>query len=91
MGLQVREELYFPDHHRLSSGEITQIRKALAQLRSGSLLVTEKDWGRWRELFAAGVPALVIQVRFAFRGRGPEELEAVLEEVKKGAGCFTLP
>jgi tetraacyldisaccharide-1-P 4'-kinase len=88
-GLRVVEELYFPDHHRLSGADAQQIRKALANLRNGALLVTEKDWGRWRDLFT--VPGLVICVRFAFLGNGAAELERFLGEVAKGAGCSTLP
>ncbi len=88
-GLNVVEELYFPDHHRLSEADTRQIRKALANLRNGMLLVTEKDWGRWRDLFVA-LPGLVICVRFTFLGEGVAELDRFLAEVAKGAGCSTL-
>lgn len=89
-GLQVREELYFPDHHRLSPGDLAQIRKALAGLRNGCLLVTEKDWGRWRELFTDGTAGLVLTVRFRFEKESEAELEGFLAEVLRGAGCSTL-
>jgi tetraacyldisaccharide 4'-kinase len=91
VGLKVVEELYFPDHHRLSLSEIKQIRDSLSNLRNGCLLVTEKDWGRWRELFAGGTPGLVITVRFDFLDNGQEELNRFLVGVTKGAGCSTLP
>lgn len=90
-GLKVVEELYFPDHHRLSLGDTRQIRRALANLQDGCLLITEKDWGRWRELFSAQTPGLVITVRFDFLDDGAATLEKFLEGVAKGAGCSTLP
>lgn len=90
-GLKAVEELYFPDHHRLTSTDVKQIRAALASLRGGCLLVTEKDWGRWRELFADGTPGLVLTVRFEFLGDGRETLDRFLAGVSKGAGCSTLP
>lgn len=89
-GLRVVEEIYFPDHHRLSAGETEQIRKSLGGLRDGVLLVTEKDWGRWRSLFK-NMPGIVVRVEFSFLANGAQELEGFLEEVAKGAGCSTLP
>ncbi len=90
-GLQVKEELYFPDHHRLSPGDVSQIRHALKGLKNGCLIVTEKDWGRWRELFNAETPGLVLTVRFDFLGGGKRILGEFLDEVLRGAGCSTLP
>jgi len=90
-GLHVVEELYFPDHHRLSEADVRQIRKVLGNLRNGALLITEKDWGRWRELFTGEVNGFVMCVRFVFLKDGPRELELFLAEVAKGAGCSTLP
>lgn len=90
-GLNVREELYFPDHHRLTDADAAQIRGALAGLRCGHLLVTEKDWGRWRELFGKQTPGFVLTVRFAFEEGSQAELDGFLAEVAKGAGCSTLP
>jgi len=88
-GLKVKEEIYFPDHHRLTEADKKQLRKSLAGLRGGTLLLTEKDRGRWLELFEEGVRATVVCVKFAFQGRGEEELAAALAEVEKGAGCST--
>lgn len=88
-GLKVKEEIYFPDHHRLTDADKKQLRKALSGLNGGSLLITEKDRGRWFELFAEGVKATVVCVRFAFLDRGEEELALALTEVGKGAGCST--
>jgi tetraacyldisaccharide 4'-kinase len=84
-GLSVVEELYFPDHHRLTEGDTRQVRAALANLRDGCLLVTEKDWGRWRELFGRETPGLVISVEYQFLGNGKAELDAFLTGVAKGA------
>ncbi|MGZ3718219.1 MAG: tetraacyldisaccharide 4'-kinase [Bdellovibrionota bacterium] len=90
-GLKVVEELYFPDHHRLTEADSHQIQKALSNLRNGCLLVTEKDWGRWKELFGRETPGVVISVKYDFLGNGARELEAFLSQVAKGAECFTLP
>jgi tetraacyldisaccharide 4'-kinase len=98
-GLKIVEELYFPDHHRLGASDVKQIRAALGNLRSGCLLVTEKDWGRWRELFGketkgvatGGAPGVVLTVRFEFFDDGAATLAKFLETVAKGAGCSTLP
>lgn len=87
-GFSVVEEIYFPDHHRLSNGDVNQIRKSLKNLRNGALLITEKDWGRWRALFRQGIPGFVIRVNFSFSGNS--DLDPFLSEVSKGAGCFTL-
>ncbi len=89
-GLNVKEEIYFPDHHRLSDSDRKQVRAALAGLRSGTILVTEKDRGRWLELFGEGVRATVICVRFSFKGDGEAVLQRALSEVAKGAECSTL-
>lgn len=89
-GLRVVEELHFPDHHRLTAGDTHQVRRSLANLRDGALLITEKDWARWRDALA-GLPGYVMQVRFEFLGEGAARLDAFLQEVAKGAGCFILP
>jgi tetraacyldisaccharide-1-P 4'-kinase len=88
-GLAVKEEIYFPDHHRLTSADKKQIREALSGLRGGRMLITEKDRGRWSELFEEGVGATVICVRFAFLNNGKEELARALMELGRGAGCST--
>ncbi len=85
-GLKVVEEIYYPDHHRLKAGDVAQIRKSLGNLKNGALLVTEKDWGRWGELFAE-MAGFVVRVDFSFRGEGARELGAFLAEVE--AGCST--
>jgi len=89
-GLKVKEEIYFPDHHRLSDRDKKQIRKALSGLRKGSLLITEKDRGRWREFLEEGLKATVICVRFGFLGEDEVELNRTLDEVEKELRCSTL-
>lgn len=90
-GLNVREELYFPDHHRLTAAEEAQVRRSLAGLRNGRLLVTEKDWGRWKSLFGEKAPGLVLTVKFAFEKESEAELEAFFGLMAKGAQCSMLP
>jgi tetraacyldisaccharide 4'-kinase len=84
LNVPVREEIYFSDHHRLSGAEITRLRKAVAQLPGGALLVTEKDWARWRDTLA-GIPMIGMRVEFQFLGDG----EAQVKEFLLEAPCFT--
>ena len=81
LGLPVKEEIYFPDHHFLSAGDLAGIRRALRSLGDAALLVTEKDWARWREDLA-GLPVYGLRVRFAFRGDGQAQVEEFLEELR---------
>jgi tetraacyldisaccharide 4'-kinase len=88
-GLHPEEEIYFPDHHRLNEQDVRQVKQALRAKPDSALLVTEKDWGRWKSLFSEETPGYVIRVRFVFDGAGPAELERVLGEIAKGAECST--
>ena len=84
--LPVEEEIYFPDHHRLTSGEIQNIRAAVeSRGKEGALLLTEKDWARWRTQLA-GIPGFGLRVRFRFLGDGEEVIADFLQEV---ASCIT--
>ena len=83
LGVPVREEIYFPDHHRLTPAEIDQLKASVKAL-GGALLVTEKDWARWREPLA-GVPMYGMRVRFEFLRNGAEQVKDFLRE----APCFT--
>lgn len=83
LNVPVREEIYFPDHHRLTPAEIEQIKNSVNAL-GGALLVTEKDWARWREPLA-GVPMYGMRVRFEFLRNGAEQVKEFLRE----APCFT--
>jgi tetraacyldisaccharide 4'-kinase len=86
LGLPVREEIYFPDHHRLGSGEVKNLRATVeAKGSEGALLLTEKDWARWR-IQLAGIPGYGLRVRFRFLGDGEEVLADFLQEV---AQCIT--
>ena len=80
----VREEIYFPDHHRLTPAEIERLRQSVLADPRAALLVTEKDWARWREPLS-GVPMQVLRVRFEFLNDGAEEVRSFLRE----APCFT--
>jgi tetraacyldisaccharide 4'-kinase len=81
LGLNVREEMYFPDHHALAQKEIQAIRKALAGLKNGAVLVNEKDWSRWRSLFRE-IEGVVLRVRFAVLDN-EAELKNFLETVRQ--------
>lgn len=79
LGLNVVEERYFPDHHRLTDKDLAAIREQMESLREGALLLTEKDWARWRELLA-DLPLLGVRVRLQFLGEGEAELRSFFEE-----------
>lgn len=81
LGLSVKEEMYFPDHHALTRKEIERVKKALRGLDQGAVLVNEKDWSRWRSLFRE-VEGVVLRVRFSFLD-GEAQLAPFLEEVRK--------
>ena len=51
---------------------------------NGALLMTEKDWARWREPLA-GLPIYGMRVEFSFLGNGAEQVREFLLE----APCFT--
>jgi tetraacyldisaccharide 4'-kinase len=81
--LPVKEELVFPDHHRLSPGEEERV---LAAASRGAALLSEKDWARWRGLFRpGGPPAYVLRVRFHFLGDGEGIVQDFFREVEKEA------
>lgn len=84
LGVSVREEIYYSDHHRLSSAEIDRLKAAVKALPNGALLMTEKDWARWREPLA-GLPIYGMRVEFTFLGSGAEQVREFLLE----APCFT--
>ncbi len=75
------EEMYFPDHHRLTSKNIQLIHKSLALHPGASLLTTEKDWARWREDLQ-GVSAFGFRIQMQFADSSQSLLQEFLEEVK---------
>lgn len=83
-GIFPKEELYFPDHHRLSSGDLETIRKSLGTLGNSKLLITEKDFARWRDQLK-GISAFFIRVDLEFLGEGELQFQQFLQET----GCFT--
>lgn len=80
LDLPVKEEMYFPDHHRLSAGELGRIRASLRALGRAALVVTEKDWARWREELS-GLPVYGMRVKFGFLNEGERLLGQFLAEV----------
>jgi tetraacyldisaccharide 4'-kinase len=85
LSLPIREEIYFPDHHRLSEGEVHRVRESLRSLGDAALLLTEKDWARWQESLA-GIPAYGMRVGFRFLGGTEEVVRRFLAEVEE---CIT--
>jgi tetraacyldisaccharide 4'-kinase len=80
-GLPVKEEIYFPDHHSLSTGDLARLRASLGAQGDSALLVTEKDWARWRGDLK-GIPHYGIRVKFRFLGEGERVLHDFLREVE---------
>jgi tetraacyldisaccharide 4'-kinase len=85
LSLPVVEEIYFPDHHSLSAGDLAGLRRSLEAHGDAALLLTEKDWARWREHL--DMPAYFVRVKFRFLDNG----EAEVREFLKEAGCSILP
>lgn len=79
LGLKVREEMVFPDHHALKAGEITTIKKAV---KGAKLLMSEKDAARWAEAFS-GIPGSVLEVKFQFDD--PAVIERFVTEIAEEA------
>ena len=83
LGVEVVEEIYFPDHHRMNAAETDRLKSAVSRLGQGALLTTEKDWARWREALP-GTPIFGMRVGFEFLGDGEAELKSFVEEMP----CF---
>lgn len=81
LGLPVREEIYFPDHHRLSAGDLRRLRASLDAHGEAALLLTEKDWARWRRE-CEGLAAFGMRVSLRFLGDGETQLADFLGEVE---------
>lgn len=77
--LPVKEEMYFPDHHALRPKQRERILSSLGKLSKGALLLTEKDWARWRESLA-GAEIFVLRVKFQISDSA--QWESFLAEVK---------
>ena len=84
LDLPVKEEIYFPDHHRLRSADLLRIRASLKAHGDSALLLTEKDWARWRESFY-GLKFFAFRVGFRLLDDG----EKILDEFCGEIGCST--
>lgn len=80
-GLNVREEIYFPDHHALSAGNLARLRASLKAHGDAALLITEKDWARWRENLR-DIPYYGMKVKFRFFEDGEDAILDFLREVE---------
>jgi tetraacyldisaccharide 4'-kinase len=81
-GLEVREEIIFPDHHRLRAGDLARVRAALGAKVGTVLLVTEKDWARWRTSLQ-GLPGCGMRVGFRFLGEGERMVREFCEDLER--------
>lgn len=80
-GLNVKEEIYFPDHHALSTGDLARLRASLKAQGDAALLITEKDWARWRGDLQ-GIPYYGMRVKFRFLSEGENTIRDFLREVE---------
>lgn len=85
LDLPVKEEIYFPDHHRLTANEVNSLRAAVRAAGDGALLLTEKDWARWRNDLS-GLRGYGMRIRFEFLGNGAEVVKDFFAEV---GACIT--
>ncbi len=79
LGLNLEEEIFFPDHHTLSAEQEKQIERVLGDRM---LLVSEKDWARWQE-FLSILSGYVIRVRYEWAPGDQTILESFFREVKQ--------
>lgn len=75
-GFDVVLTVGFPDHHRYTEREITNLR-ALAAARGAVLMTTEKDMVRLPPAWRGGIIALPVSLAFA----DPSALESLLESL----------
>ena len=57
----------FPDHHHYTAGDVAQINELARQENADALVMTEKDWVKWRKLQAARSAVPVFRPRVAPR------------------------
>jgi tetraacyldisaccharide 4'-kinase len=80
LGINIREEIYFPDHHPLSAVDRDKILAAVARLNGGSILLSEKDFARWGKI-VKDIPGVSVEVRFQFCGEGAPSLDHFCDSI----------
>lgn len=86
LGLEITEELYFPDHHILRDSDKKQIEVKLKGMKNGALLLNEKDWARWREFIKEkNIPGVGIRVHYEFLEDGEKTFQQFLQGLDQ---CF---
>ncbi|MGE3260556.1 MAG: tetraacyldisaccharide 4'-kinase [Bacteriovoracia bacterium] len=80
LGLAVKEEIQFPDHHRLEAADLKKIQIALQKNSGAVLLLSEKDAARWKEDLA-GTSGLVLKVRLRFSEADEAKIQRFLAEI----------
>jgi tetraacyldisaccharide 4'-kinase len=81
-GVNLVEEVYFPDHHRLESRDLQLIRRCLKSHPKAQLLTTEKDWARWKRDLS-DFSAFGFRIKLDFFPSDEKILEEFLQEVRK--------
>ena len=78
LGVQVQEELRFPDHHAYTSEDVGRIRESAARNRADLILTTEKDAGKLKALVSDHDPIWAIRLRTEMMERGEEFEQLIL-------------
>ncbi len=81
LGLPIKGECVFPDHHSLQAKDVQMIRERLKALGDSALVITEKDWARWQHALQ-GIPAYGLAVKFHFLENSEAVVEDFLREVE---------
>jgi tetraacyldisaccharide 4'-kinase len=76
LGLDVRGQAFFADHHRFSPRELRRVQARAAALGAARLLTTEKDLARLNPAQRGGLTALPVDLRIL---RGEDALDAALD------------
>lgn len=80
--VELVETLYFPDHHRYTSRDLTAIRDRCRDLQIKTVITTEKDIENFLVSSLAPLRVLTAKVTFEFKGNGLQRLLAqVMAEV----------
>ncbi len=81
-GVECSEEIVLSDHGDLSLSLRSRLRK-----EKPKLLMTEKDWARWRSFcISENIPAVFAEVEMRFLGDSQQKLNSILEGISK---CIT--
>lgn len=82
LGAEVLQTVPYPDHHRFSTQEVTQLDQWAGLMRADAVVTTEKDGVRLRQFLPLSVPVLALRIEV--RVSDPAVLERALDSLLEG-------